>query len=39
LRADDRGPLRSVLGRVDAELVGLDRKVRVVIDVDPVGMM
>jgi primosomal protein N' (replication factor Y) len=39
LRAADRGPLRSVLATVRAAMVRVDRRVRAVIDVDPVAML
>jgi primosomal protein N' (replication factor Y) len=39
LRATERGPLRSVLGALDRALGDFDRRVRIVLDVDPVGMM
>jgi primosomal protein N' (replication factor Y) len=39
LRAEDRGPLRAVLAAIEAEIELLDRRVRAVIDVDPVSML
>jgi primosomal protein N' (replication factor Y) len=39
LRAADRGPLRSVLATVRAAMDRVDRRVRAVIDVDPVAML
>ncbi len=39
LRAMERGPLRSVLGALERSLGDFDRRVRIVLDVDPVGMM
>ncbi|APR84989.1 Helicase PriA essential for oriC/DnaA-independent DNA replication [Minicystis rosea] len=39
LRARDRGPLRAVIAALHRELPRLDRRVRVVIDVDPVAML
>ncbi len=39
LRSADRAPLRAALRAVDAAMVDLDRKVRAVIDVDPVAML
>jgi primosomal protein N' (replication factor Y) len=39
LRAADRGPLRAVLAVVRDGMERVDRRVRVVIDVDPVAML
>jgi primosomal protein N' (replication factor Y) len=39
LRAKDRAPLRAVLTAVRAAMDKLDRRVRAVIDVDPVAML
>jgi primosomal protein N' (replication factor Y) len=39
LRARERAPLRRVLGTLAAALGGVDRKARVVLDVDPVAML
>ncbi|MFT3775059.1 MAG: primosomal protein N' [Minicystis sp.] len=39
LRAKDRGPLRAVIAALHRELSRIDRRVRVVIDVDPVAML
>jgi primosomal protein N' (replication factor Y) (superfamily II helicase) len=39
LRARDRPPLRAVLARLSADLPNLDRKARVIFDVDPVSML
>jgi primosomal protein N' len=39
LRANERPPLRAALQAVDAALADLDRRVRAVIDVDPVAML
>ena len=39
LRAKERGPLRAVIGGVLREVERVDRRVRVVIDVDPVAML
>jgi len=39
LRARERGPLRAVLSAVAAAREGVDRRVRVAIDVDPVSML
>jgi primosomal protein N' (replication factor Y) len=39
LRAAERGPLRAVLGDVHEGMERVDRRVRVVIDVDPVAML
>ncbi|MCC6556661.1 MAG: primosomal protein N', partial [Polyangiaceae bacterium] len=39
LRAKDRGPLRAALAAVIDEKDGLDRRVRIAVDVDPVAML
>ena len=39
LRAAERGPLRAVIVAVRAGMERVDRKVRVVVDVDPVAML
>ena len=39
IRSPVRAPLRAVLARLQASKDALDRKVRVVIDVDPVSML
>jgi len=39
LRAAERGPLRAALGGVREAMERVDRRVRVVIDVDPVAML
>jgi primosomal protein N' (replication factor Y) len=39
LRAPERGPLRATLGVVREAMDRLDRRVRAVIDVDPVAML
>lgn len=39
LRAKDRGPLRAVIAGLMREVERVDRRVRVVIDVDPVAML
>jgi primosomal protein N' (replication factor Y) len=39
LRAKDRGPLRAALAAVREEMDRLDRRVRAVVDVDPVTML
>ncbi len=39
LRAAERGPLRAALGVVRAGMDRVDRRVRVVVDVDPVAML
>ena len=39
LRSKERGPLRAMLGAIEAGLRELDHRVRAIIDVDPVGMM
>jgi primosomal protein N' (replication factor Y) (superfamily II helicase) len=39
LRARDRGPLRAVLAALEAARQGVDRRVRVAVDVDPVSML
>jgi primosomal protein N' (replication factor Y) len=39
LRAEGRGPLRQMLARLAVELPKLERRVRAVIDVDPVSML
>jgi primosomal protein N' (replication factor Y) len=39
LRSKERGPLRAALAAIDPRLRELDRRVRAIIDVDPVGMM
>jgi primosomal protein N' (replication factor Y) len=39
LRSIERGPLRATLSVVRAAVDGLDRRVRAVIDVDPVAML
>lgn len=39
LRARDRGPLRAVLTGLLGEIDRVDRRVRVVVDVDPVAML